>query len=104
MEFAGKRVLVTGGSRGIGRAVAEQFARYRASVAINYNTNLKAAEETLAMLPGGPHAVIQADIRKPGSVQRLIDTTVEQLGGLDIVVNNAGIFLMHRLDEVDYEE
>lgn len=102
MDFSGKRVLVTGGSRGIGRAIVEAFAHSGAAVAINYNTNLQAAEETIESLPGGPHFVIQSDIRKPESVRQLVDTAVEKLGGLDIVVNNAGVFLMHPLDEVDY--
>jgi NAD(P)-dependent dehydrogenase (short-subunit alcohol dehydrogenase family) len=73
MDFSGKYVLVTGGSRGIGRAVAEAFAHHGASVAINYKTNLKAAKKTLESLPGGPHFIIQADIRKPEAVQHLID-------------------------------
>jgi len=104
MDFSGKFVLITGGSRGIGRAIAQAFAHHGAYVAVNYNTNLTAAQNTIESLPGGPHFVIQADIRKPDSVQQLIDTTVQKLGGLDIVVNNAGIFLMHPLEEVDYTD
>ncbi len=104
MDFSGKYVLVTGGSRGIGRAVAEAFAHHGASVAVNYKTNLTAAQKTVEFLSGGPHFVIQADIRKPESVQQLIDTAVQKLGGLDIVVNNAGVFLMHPLEEVDYTD
>lgn len=104
MDFSGKYVLVTGGSRGIGRAIAEAFAHHGANVAVNYKTNLTAAQKTVESLPGGPHFVIQADIRKPDSVQQLIDTAVQKLGGLDIVVNNAGVFLMHPLEEVDYTE
>lgn len=104
MDFTGKKVLVTGGSRGIGRAVGTAFARAGAVVAVNYKTNLQAARETVDSLPGGSHVAVQADLMDPGSVQRMIDTTVETLGGLDIVVNNAGVFFMHRLDEVDYEE
>jgi NAD(P)-dependent dehydrogenase (short-subunit alcohol dehydrogenase family) len=73
-------------------------------VAINYNTNVKAAQKTIESLPGGPHFMIQADIRKPEAVQLLVDTAVQKLGGLDIVVNNAGVFLMHPLDEVNYTD
>lgn len=104
MDFSGKYVLVTGGSRGIGRAVAKAFAHHGASVAINYNTNIKAAEETIQSLPGGPHFMIQADIRKPEAVKHLMDTAVQKLGGLHIVVNNAGVFLMHPLEEVNYTD
>jgi len=104
MDFSGKFVLVTGGSRGIGRAVAEAFARHGAHVAVNYKENRKAAEQTVKSLPGGPHCIIQADITQPGSVQYLIDTAAQKLGGLDIVVNNAGVFGLHPLEDVSYEE
>jgi NAD(P)-dependent dehydrogenase (short-subunit alcohol dehydrogenase family) len=102
MDFKGKCVLVTGGSRGIGRAIAEAFARHGARVGVNYKTSHKAAERIAQSLPGGPHAAIRADIRKPESVEELISSTVEKLGGLDIVVNNAGVFLDHPLDEIGY--
>lgn len=102
MDFSGKKVLITGGSRGIGRAIADAFAHGGARVAINYKSNLKAAQETVESLPGGPHFVIQADIGNPESAEQLVDTAVEKLGGLDIVVNNAGVFVMHPLDEVNY--
>lgn len=104
MDFSGKYVLVTGGSRGIGREVAKAFAHRGACVAVNYRTNLDAAEETLESLPGGPHITVQADVSQPESVQQLIDTVTHQFGGLDVVVNNAGIGMFHRLDEIDYNE
>jgi NAD(P)-dependent dehydrogenase (short-subunit alcohol dehydrogenase family) len=104
MDFSGKNVLVTGGSRGIGRAVAQAFARHGAAAAINYNTNRQAAEETMQSLPGGPHLAVQADVTQPGSVQRLIETVTQKFGGLDIVVNNAGVFIQHPLEEVSFAE
>ena len=104
MDFSGKYVLVTGGSRGIGRAVGTAFANHGACVAVNYNANLKAAEETIESLPGGPHFVVQADVTQPDSVQYLIDTVSKKFGGLDIVVNNAGIFVSHPLEDVSYRE
>lgn len=104
MNFSGKYVLVTGGSRGIGREVAKAFAHRGARVAINYRTNLKAAEETLASLPGGPHIHVRADVSQPESVRELIDKVTGEFGGLDVVVNNAGIGMFHRLDEIDYNE
>jgi NAD(P)-dependent dehydrogenase (short-subunit alcohol dehydrogenase family) len=104
MDFSGKYVLVTGGSRGIGRAVAQAFANHGAAVAINYNTNRQAAEETNQSLPGGPHFVVQADVTQPGSVQQLIETVTQKFGGLDIVVNNAGVFILHPLEDVSFAE
>ncbi|MCP5049262.1 MAG: glucose 1-dehydrogenase [bacterium] len=104
MDFSGKYVLVTGGSRGIGRAVAKAFAQRGACVAIHYNSNREAAEETLAAIPTGDHILVQADIAKPDSVQRLIETVSQKFGALDIVVNNAGIFVHHPLQEVSYKQ
>jgi 3-oxoacyl-[acyl-carrier protein] reductase len=102
MDFSGKYVLVTGGSRGIGRAVVQAFANHGAAAAINYNTNRQAAEETLGSLPGGSHFIVQADVTQPGSVQQLIETVSQKFGALDIVVNSAGVFIQHPLEAVGF--
>jgi len=102
MDFSEKHVLVTGGSRGIGRAIAQAFAKCSACVAINYNSNYQAAEETINSLSGGSHVMIQADISKPLAAKSLVDETVSKFGKLDIVVNNAGISKRHKIDEVNY--
>ncbi|MCP5046765.1 MAG: SDR family oxidoreductase [bacterium] len=104
MNFSGKHVLVTGGSRGIGRATVQAFAQRGASVAVHYNTNKDAARETLTSIPGDRHLAVQADIAEPGSVQQMILTVTDRLGGLDIVVNNAGIFIRHPLQEIDFNQ
>jgi 3-oxoacyl-[acyl-carrier protein] reductase len=104
VDFTGKHVLITGGSRGIGRATAQAFARRGARVAVSYLKNSKAAEETVASLPGEGHTMIQTDVADPVSVERLIDEVVRRFGALDIVVNNAGIWVSHKLEEVDYDE
>lgn len=104
MDFSGKYVLVTGGSRGIGRAVAQTFAHHGAVIAINYNTNRQAAEETRQSLPQGPHLVVQADVTQPGSVQRMIETVTQKFARLDIVVNNAGVFIQHPLEDISFTE
>jgi NAD(P)-dependent dehydrogenase (short-subunit alcohol dehydrogenase family) len=104
LDFSGKTALVTGGSRGIGKAVAEALAGKGARVAINYLTNKEAAVATLAGMEGGPHVAIQADVSDPESVERLFDEAVAALGTIDIVVNNAGIFRYHRIDEVEFDE
>jgi 3-oxoacyl-[acyl-carrier protein] reductase len=103
MRFDDKIVLVTGASRGIGRAITRQFAERGAQVAIHYHQNEAAARETQATLPGGPHPLFQADVRDPHAVQQLVQAVVDQLGRLDILVNNAGIFEEHPLAQVDYE-
>ncbi|MDZ7708565.1 MAG: SDR family oxidoreductase [Trueperaceae bacterium] len=102
MNVQDRAVLVTGGSRGIGRAVAHAFARRGARVAIGYRSDEAAAQATLAELPGGPHAAVQADVADPLQAERLVTDAVAALNGLDVVVNNAGIGGRHRVDEDDY--
>ena len=104
MDFTGKSALVTGGSRGIGRAVAIAFATRNGRVAVSYRAHREGAEETISLMPGGPHLPIQADVTDPESVERMIDTAASTLGGLDIVVNNAGIWVEHKLDAVGYDD
>ncbi|HSN56883.1 MAG TPA: SDR family oxidoreductase [Candidatus Sulfomarinibacteraceae bacterium] len=104
MEFTDKKVLITGGSRGIGRACALAFAERGARVAVNYQANAAAAEATLAALAGGSHVALQADVADPEQAQRLVAAAVQSLGGIDILVNNAGIFVDHVLEEVGYDQ
>jgi NAD(P)-dependent dehydrogenase (short-subunit alcohol dehydrogenase family) len=104
MEFTGEVVLVTGGSRGIGRAVAEQFAQEGARVAVHYNTDRNAARETLAALPGGPHCTVQADLTDPQAAVRLVETTVERMGRLDVLINNAGVYEDHPLASMEFDD
>ncbi len=104
MEFTGKRALVTGGSRGIGRAVVERLAAEGACVAIAYRADREAADATLASLSGGPHIAIRADLADRASAGYLVKEAVAGLGGLDILVNNAGIAINHCLDEIGFDE
>ena len=102
MDFTNKVVLVTGGSRGIGRSVCLDFAQRGAQVAVHYRGNKAAAKETLAMLPAGSHMIVQAEMGDSESVKQMIDSVAEQMGRLDILVNNAGIYEAHPPLEVDY--
>jgi 3-oxoacyl-[acyl-carrier protein] reductase len=89
----GRAALVTGGSRGIGRAVVERLAGDGGAVLFSYLENRAAADAVLAAtreLPGAVHAV-QADIADPGTAKALFDEAQARLGGLDVLVNNAGI-------------
>ncbi len=104
MNFEGKRVLITGGSRGIGRACAQAFAERGAKVAINYVKNENAAREALSLLAGEGHLMVKADVADPNAVEGLIAETVQGLGGLDIVVNNAGVSQYHPINEVSYDD
>jgi 3-oxoacyl-[acyl-carrier protein] reductase len=93
MKFAGKVALVTGGSRGIGRAVSQALAREGASVVVNYVSNAAEARRVIEEIRGrGGQAVsVMADVSQMKPAQRLIDETVAAFGRLDILVNNAGI-------------
>ncbi len=104
MNFADKAVLVTGGSRGIGRAIARQFAGRGARVTVHYHSNRAAAEETQTSLPGGPHLIVQADMKDAAGIQAMVETAVREMGRLDILVNNAGIFEEHPVAETSYED
>ncbi len=103
MEFEGMHVLVTGGSRGIGRAICQGFARKGARVALNYRENEAAAQETLESLAGSGHFSIQADLSEANQAKKLLDVAMSKFPKLDILVNNAGITVSHRIDEVDFE-
>lgn len=104
LDFSDRRVLITGGSRGIGRACAAAFAVRGARVAINYLENIAAAESTLADLAGEGHVAIQADVSDSDAVKRLVSNAADRLGGLDIVVNNAGTWIEHPLEDVSYDD
>jgi 3-oxoacyl-[acyl-carrier protein] reductase len=93
MRFAGKVALVTGGSRGIGKAVAQALAREGASVVVNYVQNASEARRVVEEIRGmGGQAVsVMADVSQMKAARRLVDETVAAFGRLDILVNNAGI-------------
>ncbi len=91
-NFAGKTAVITGASRGIGRAIAERLAREGANVVVNYLSNTRAADSTIAAITsaGGNAIAIKADISQPSEVSQLFDRSEEAFGALDIVVANAG--------------
>ena len=103
MDFKGKTVLITGGSRGIGKATAIAFAEKGARVAINFRSNKAAASATCELLKGEGHFAIRADISKPNAVEKMLEAVVQEFGQLDILVNNAAIHDEHPIDGVDYK-
>lgn len=103
MEFTDKVVLVTGASRGIGRAVAQKFADRGARIVVHYNRNRAAAEQTLDSLRGDSHIILQADLADPNGVSRLVDEAVREKGRIDVLVNNAGIYELHPPQDVNYK-
>jgi 3-oxoacyl-[acyl-carrier protein] reductase len=105
-KLSGKIALVTGSSRGIGRAMAERLSRDGASVAINYVSNSEKAEEVVAAITsgGGAGVALQADVSRIEGIQRLFDKTLEHFGRLDILVNNAGIRITQSVADIQEEE
>ncbi len=92
-SLAGRVAVVTGGSRGIGRAIALELAQRGASVVVNYNSKSEAAEAVVAEIEkaGGKALALQADVAKVEDANNLIKAAIEKFGKIDILVNNAGI-------------
>jgi 3-oxoacyl-[acyl-carrier protein] reductase len=108
LSLQGKTALVTGGSRGIGRAIAERLAADGAAVVINYARNEDLAHQIVKDIStkGGKAIAIQADVSKPTEVWRLFNEAEKAMGGLDIVVANAGVHIVKPLienTEADYD-
>lgn len=113
----GKRVLVTGGSSGIGQAIAVRFGLEGAHVAINYRKNVDEAEETQEQIhaaieecgrqidaAGARHILVQADVAQEKDICAMFATTIRELGGLDILINNAGIQMAAESHDITAEQ
>jgi len=108
MDFTGKVAVVTGGSRGIGRAIALRLAAAGAKVVVNYNSNETAANEVVRQVQagGGEAIAVQADVSQPAQAQALVDAAQKMFGRVDILVNNAGTTrdtLIMRMSEEDWD-
>ncbi|MBU1344686.1 MAG: 3-oxoacyl-ACP reductase FabG [Proteobacteria bacterium] len=108
MKLEGKKAIVTGGSRGIGRAIALMYAKEGADVLVNYHSNDAAAKETVAEIEklGRRGVAVAADVANYKSAQSMVDECVKQLGGVDIVVNNAGVSkpsMLLKMKEEDWD-
>ncbi len=109
-KLEGRRVLITGGSRGIGRAVAVRFAQEGARIVINYHGNREAAQECLTLVEAASasagfrksgHVIVQADVGEAAEVDRMFDELDKAFGGLDILINNAGIQIEAASEQAD---
>jgi NAD(P)-dependent dehydrogenase (short-subunit alcohol dehydrogenase family) len=104
LDFSGKVVLITGASGDIGRATAQMFAQHGARVVLHYHSNRSAAEETLRSLTSVDHVLLSADLRDTREVKKLVASAVQATGGIDVLVNNAGVYQDHPVHEVSYEK
>jgi 3-oxoacyl-[acyl-carrier protein] reductase len=103
-DFSGKAVLITGASRGIGKATAIAFAQAGAQVAVHYSQNQAAAEAVKDSLSGTGHCIVQADVGNGDEVEKMVQEAIAHLGKIDILVNNAGIYQEHPLDKIPYQD
>lgn len=113
MKTSGRGVLVTGSSRGVGAATARAFAALGDRVAVHYRGAEDVAREVLESLPGDGHVLLQANLASPEETQRLAESAAQALGRIDVLVNNAALFLDpagdgsrrgdHRVTDTDYD-
>ena len=109
MRLKGKVALVTGSSRGVGRAIALAYAKEGASVVVNYTANQTAGEEVVAAIKkmGGKAALVKADVSKAVDAEALVQKGIDEFGGLDILVNNAGLSrpaMLLKMSEEQWDE
>ncbi|ARV45279.1 SDR family oxidoreductase [Bacillus inaquosorum] len=102
----GKAAIVTGASRGIGRAIAEQLADLGIKVAVNYSSSPEKAEEVVEGIKkkGGEAVAIQADLSRVAGVESLFTKTIEAFGKVDILINNAGVNIYQPIEKVTEED
>ncbi|MEU7552057.1 SDR family oxidoreductase [Streptomyces sp. NPDC044571] len=103
LAATGRGVLVTGASRGIGRAIAAAFAEQGDRVAVHCTVRHADAERTLADLPGDGHVLVTGDLGDPAEVEALAARAEEALGAVDVLVNNAAVMVAHPLPTTSYD-
>lgn len=108
MSFHGKVAIVTGGSKGIGKAISLALAKAGASVVVNYSSDAQAADEVVKAIASGPGKAlaVKADVSSVAGVESLVSETVTQFGQIDLLIANAGVLPMKDLKsttEADFD-
>ncbi len=101
---ARRSVLITGSSRGIGAAIAKEFASHGDRVAIHYVNSQDLAEDVARNLAGKGHITVQADLLSADAIKKAVDCVANEFGQIDILINNAGVFHYHPIESTNYEE
>ncbi|MFE6163459.1 SDR family NAD(P)-dependent oxidoreductase [Streptomyces sp. NPDC056486] len=104
LQATGRRVLISGASRGLGRALAQAFATNGDRVAVHYGSREDEARATLASLTGDGHVLVGGDLSDPAGAADVAERAATGLGGLDVLVNNAAVNLPHPLADTSYED
>jgi 3-oxoacyl-[acyl-carrier protein] reductase len=99
-----RTVLVTGGSRGIGSAIAQEFARHGDRIAVHYSASKSRAVEIAESLTGLDHIIAQADLRDPNEIRNMVGEVGHAFGHIDVLINNAGVFFDHTIESSTYEQ
>jgi len=99
-----RNVLITGGSRGIGAAIAREFAAAGDRIAIHYVSSKPDADAVVASLEGSGHISAQADLRNPDAIRTMVESVAAEFSQIDVLINNAGIFVDHPIESTTYEE
>ena len=93
-----RTILITGGSRGIGAAIAHEFAAAGDRVAVHYSSAKTDAQAVVDSLAGSDHIIIQADLRDPDAIKSMVDSVAQEFGVIDVLINNAGVFCDHPIE------
>ncbi|MEV0119151.1 SDR family oxidoreductase [Streptomyces sp. NPDC050844] len=104
LPATGRRVLISGASRGLGRALARAFAENGDRVAVHYGSREEEARATLDSLTGGGHVLVGGDLSDPAGAADVAGRAADGLGGIDVLVNNAAVNLPHPLADTSYED
>ncbi|HTX01809.1 MAG TPA: SDR family NAD(P)-dependent oxidoreductase, partial [Acidimicrobiales bacterium] len=104
MSSRARTVLVTGASRGIGAATARAFAEGGDRVAVNFAVSESSAKAVLGSLPGQGHLLAPGDLSDPSAVRRMVESVAAETGAIDVLVNNAAVYLRHVILEDSYEQ
>src|ERR1700693_350137 len=99
-----RTILITGGSRGIGAAIAQEFASKGDRIAVHYSAAQSLAEEVVQTLSGDGHITVQADLRNPIAIKNMVDEVARSFGHIDVLINNAGVFFDHPIESSTYEQ
>jgi NAD(P)-dependent dehydrogenase (short-subunit alcohol dehydrogenase family) len=99
-----RTILITGGSRGIGAAIAREFAAAGDRIAVHYSSAATDAQDVVDSLSGTGHIIVQADLRDPDGIKTMVDSVAQAFGGIDVLINNAGVFFDHPIESSTYQQ